>query len=190
LDWAFLSCQPLWASTRLPVFLEGTAREEEPLRDWYADADTYGLGDETDDSGLDNEGKNELFWIYLLEWEATQLGRVYNARMEQLRPGWDAERADAALKLDFVRAVGHCAAVSFRVRYVEGWANAVAEGRAPDLVEVMRTRGQSLHAANSVEEDADSDADRSSGEGTDRGTQDARADDEDIETSGDLILFD
>lgn len=55
------------------------------------------------DDGLDNEGKNELYWIHLMEYEQTQLRKAYAARMQQLHEAWDVEVKDDVLKQDMQR---------------------------------------------------------------------------------------
>lgn len=159
LDWEFLSCQPFWVSTRTPAFLKGNPREKKPLRDRYADADTY--GPTTDGTGLDDEGKNKLFWIHLMEWETTQLRKVYDAHLERVRPDWETEQTDSALKVDFLNAATQCAQSSIHMGCIELWVDAVEKGQAPDLMEVLRSRGESLWTKDSDDEDADLDDDES-----------------------------
>jgi hypothetical protein len=71
-----------------------------PQRATYGDeSETHSnppAGDEDDE--LDNEGKNELYWIHLMEYETTQLRRLYHASMRQMVPGWDTQVEDSALK--------------------------------------------------------------------------------------------
>lgn len=154
LDWEFLACQPSWFTTKTPAFLNEEPREEEPLRDVYADDD----GTLDNMTGLDNEGKNELFWEHLMQWEATQLRKVYNAKLESLRPGWETERAASALRVDFLNGVDQCAQGSFNSGSVELWADAVKEGRTPDLMEVLRSSGLWMDDSGGDESDAESGA--------------------------------
>lgn len=96
--------------TVVPEFLQGSVREEEPKRQDYADEsdnESSMPGDGQDDD-LDNEGKNELYWIHLMEYKKTYLRRLYHAHMWKTRPGWDAEIEQNALKEDFVGAVFRC----------------------------------------------------------------------------------
>ncbi|KAK3317050.1 hypothetical protein B0H66DRAFT_576669 [Apodospora peruviana] len=77
LDWECVLAMPLWMATKLPKFLEGPVREEEPLMDAYADT-KHGR-------------KNELYFIHRMEYEATELRKVYNARLKELWPEWPVE---------------------------------------------------------------------------------------------------
>jgi hypothetical protein len=124
----------------VPEFLRGGERETKPDRDRYTDVDntgdTFGSDDELDDS-LDNEGKTELYWIHLMEYEQTQLRKVYAARMRQLRPGWDLEVEEGALKVDFLAAVSRCSS-GFYLRRIEQWADAVERREYLPLMEVLR----------------------------------------------------
>ncbi|KAL2867579.1 phosphotransferase enzyme family-domain-containing protein [Aspergillus lucknowensis] len=108
IDWECVSAMPLWMATQPPKFLDDSTREKEPQREDYADeSDTESdhMDREVDDS-LDDEGKNELFWIYMMEYETTQLRRLYNASMRQFHPGWENQAEDSALKQDFAFYVG------------------------------------------------------------------------------------
>ncbi|OQE35357.1 hypothetical protein PENCOP_c013G04850 [Penicillium coprophilum] len=63
----------------MPEFLTGSTREEEPKREKYADetpeeAQAVGPAIEPD---LDNEGKSEMYWVHLMEYETTQLRDLY-----------------------------------------------------------------------------------------------------------------
>lgn len=94
-------------------FLDGNEREEEPIRDAYGDASDNGndLGD-SDDDELDNEGKNELSWGHLMEYEQTHLRKVYTSKMRTLSPRWAKEYDESTLKRDFHEAIG---------RIADGW---------------------------------------------------------------------
>jgi hypothetical protein len=92
--------------------------------------------DDPDDS-LDNEGKTELYWIHLMEYEQTQLRKVYAARMRQLRPDWDLEVEEGALKVDFLGAVSRCGS-GFYLRRIEQWVDAVERKEYLPLMEVLR----------------------------------------------------
>jgi aminoglycoside phosphotransferase len=100
IDWECVSAMPRWFATQMPSFLEGPVREKEPERQDYAD-ETPG---DKKDGELNNEGKNGLYWIHLMEYEQTQLRKVYHERMCQLQPDWDATTKESALKQDFFSA--------------------------------------------------------------------------------------
>lgn len=141
IDWECVSAMPLWMATKLPKFLEGPPREEEPKREAYADKNPEDrqVGDGSEVDELDNEGKNELYWIHLLEYENTHLRRIYNTHMRQLRPGWDIEVQQNALKNDFVAAVFSCSQ-GFFLKRVSQWVDAVEKGEFPRFVDVSEQR--------------------------------------------------
>ncbi|KAK3947304.1 phosphotransferase enzyme family-domain-containing protein [Pseudoneurospora amorphoporcata] len=143
-DWECVSTMPRWVSTQFPEFLRGEVdREEEPHRSRYADvfSDEDVLGDEQDggmEDAPDNEGKTELYWIHLMEYEQTQLRRVYSAKMNQLMGnGWDGEVQEAALKVDFLGAVSKCAQGLYLKR-IEQWVDAVEAKEFVRLGDVLR----------------------------------------------------
>ncbi|KAH8671475.1 phosphotransferase enzyme family-domain-containing protein [Xylariales sp. PMI_506] len=98
IDWEFVSTMLLWVAGQFPNFLSGTTREEEPYRNQYSDA-SPGCGQDD----LDNEGKNELYWIHRMEFEQTQLRKVYAESMRSLWPEWTEQQAEY-LKIDFLDA--------------------------------------------------------------------------------------
>lgn len=136
LDWECVSAVPRWAATKTPKFLSGRAREEVPDRDGYADEQDE-LRREGDDDELDNEGKDELYWIHLLEYEKTRLRGVYAARMETLCPGWAAEVEDGALRRDFLEAVHRCLD-GFHLQGVARWVDAIEAGEFRRLGDVLQ----------------------------------------------------
>ncbi|KAK1752005.1 phosphotransferase enzyme family-domain-containing protein [Echria macrotheca] len=157
IDWECIATVPRWVASQMPEFLRGAVREEKPDRSRYTDVvSTDSSSDETgtedDDSSvagggggrdgllddsLDNEGKTELYWIHLMEYEQTQLRKVYSARMRLLRPGWDADLEEAALKVDFLDAVLRCNA-GFYLKRLEQWVDAVERREYVRLAEVLR----------------------------------------------------
>jgi hypothetical protein len=110
LDWECVSAMPCWLLSCVPKFLDGETREDEPQRDGYADEtpDEAIQSDHDDPHYLDNEGKNQLYWIHKMEYEATQLRKVYRATLRELCPDLAEKRP---LQIDFYEAVGLC----------EGW---------------------------------------------------------------------
>ncbi|KAF5017715.1 hypothetical protein F66182_10334 [Fusarium sp. NRRL 66182] len=140
LDWECVSALPLWMAAAVPKFLQGSTREEEPKRQNYADEcenESSTPGDNEEDD-LDNEGKNELYWIHLMEYEKTQLRQLYHAHMCKLRPGWDAEIEQKALKEDFVGAVFRCGQ-GFFLKRIAQWIDAIDKGQFPRLKDVLET---------------------------------------------------
>lgn len=138
LDWECVSAMPLWMATAVPQFLQGSVREEEPKREVYADESENESGTPRDgeDDELDNEGKNELYWIHLMEYEQSQLRRLYHAHMCKLRPGWGAEIEQNALKEDFVGAVFRCGQ-GFYLKRIAQWLDALDKGQFPRLIDVL-----------------------------------------------------
>lgn len=110
LDWECVSALPVWRSTRVPKFLWGRTREEEPVRESYADetppaSPTSSKGKIADDDELDNEGKDSLYWMHLMDYDQTQLRKVYHDKMRSLWPDWELEIAESKLKFEFLDAV-------------------------------------------------------------------------------------
>ncbi|KAK3687169.1 phosphotransferase enzyme family-domain-containing protein [Podospora appendiculata] len=141
IDWECVSTMPVWVASQMPEFLRGATREQRPDRNRYTDVSDRGsdvafFGEGLEDS-LDNEGKTELYWIHLMEYEQTQLRKVFAARMRQLRPGWDMDVVEAALKVDFLGAVNRCGA-GFYLRRIEQWADAIERKEFLSLMEVLR----------------------------------------------------
>ncbi|KAK0658522.1 hypothetical protein QBC41DRAFT_237927, partial [Cercophora samala] len=111
LDWECVSAMPLWMSTKVPKFLDEPTREEEPQRDRYADEtpeEAAAAAERLHDPDyLDNEGKNSLYFIHQMEYEATQLRKVYEATLRRLWPEWPRGE-DTFLEINLYHAVGQC----------------------------------------------------------------------------------
>ncbi|KAF7297640.1 Phosphotransferase enzyme family-domain-containing protein [Mycena kentingensis (nom. inval.)] len=126
IDWECVSAFPLWMATRLPAFLDGQSeRTEEPVRDTYADA----AADEEPEDGLDNEGKNMLYWIHLMEYEVTKLKGVYEAKMRELWPNHEKVAQENAKKVDFYEALLQLTAGIWLGQVAE-WAEKVEQGES------------------------------------------------------------
>ncbi|KAL6822220.1 phosphotransferase enzyme family domain-containing protein [Trichoderma camerunense] len=134
LDWECVSALPLWMLTQMPKFLDGEPREDEPQRDIYADETPEEAAPEADKRNdpdyLDNEGKNELYWIHKMEYEQTQLRRVYKARIKELCPEWVEE---SPLQNDFYEAVSQCDGI-WKTK-AGRWAERVEKGEAVDTAQ-------------------------------------------------------
>lgn len=127
-DWECVSALPIWMAVQMPKFLSDGGREEEPKREFYGDETPQGsLASENgaSDDELDNEGKNGLFWIHLMEYEVTQLQKVYDARLKQLWPDRPVE--DSLVKIDFFVVMLQCAAGAF-LRRVGTWVESLERG--------------------------------------------------------------
>ncbi|KAK0391527.1 hypothetical protein NLU13_1027 [Sarocladium strictum] len=129
LDWECVSALPLWMLSQVPKFLDGEDREEEPQRDKYRDktpaeaAEAEARRNEPDYQ--DDEGKNELYWIHRMDFETTQLRKVFRYRLKELCPV--CEDADP-LKLNFYQAVSQCDGIW--VGKASRWADAVERGES------------------------------------------------------------
>lgn len=129
-DWECVSALPIWMATRMPLFLQHGGREEEPNPEIYAPPSPSALEkDQEDMDNLDNEGKSDMFWEHRMEYEVTQLQKVYASKLKELWPDWPVE--DSQSKVDFYEAMLQCDAGVF-VKQVERWADSLERG------EVMR----------------------------------------------------
>lgn len=155
-DWECSATMPHWVTVQTPTCLSSNLqRDEMPNRDTYANEDpndataqsssiiSSGGGGDGDASSattthpiLDNEGKNELYWIHLMEYEMTQLKTVYANRMRLLSSTWDKDVADTNCKADFLTAVNYCAA-GFFLKGIGRWIDALNEGELPRLYSIL-----------------------------------------------------
>ncbi|CAI4218699.1 unnamed protein product [Parascedosporium putredinis] len=124
LDWECVSALPLWMLAKVPKFLDGPVREEEPQRDLYADEAPDVEAENNDPEYLDNEGKNELYFIHRMEYETTQLRKVHVARLRELWPELSLE--ESAVKIDFFEAVSQCDGIW--VKKARRWADCMQKG--------------------------------------------------------------
>ncbi|KAH7010355.1 phosphotransferase enzyme family-domain-containing protein [Ilyonectria destructans] len=138
-----VSTMPHWAATQMPKFLMGPVRQEEPVRDNYMDETLEEAEERDDDDDQDSEGKNELYWIHLMEYEQTLLRKAYADRMRLLWPTWDAHVADAMLSTDFLGAIGRCA-FGFNLKGIDGWIDAIEKGEFPRLESLLRPTGATV----------------------------------------------
>lgn len=130
-DWECVSALPLWMAAKFPGFLSVGGRDEKPDRDGYSNEQAVSIAKDgsaaaADDDYLDNEGKNQLYWIHLMEWEVTQLQKVYDARLKQLWSNRLGEN-NLDLKLDFFDAFVQCN-VGFWTKAVVKWVDRVEGG--------------------------------------------------------------
>lgn len=131
LGWDFAICGPVWASTRFPNFLDGLEIEEEPVRDEYCNA----CQDDSEPRHPNEEGKCPTYSEDLLQYELTQLRKVYTARMEELWPDWGLEVEDGSLRVDFLKAANLLACGYFRWCLIENWVDDVAGGKFSRLMD-------------------------------------------------------
>lgn len=141
LDWECVSAMPLWAVAQVPKFLWNRDREDEPRGENYPDetpqSEGGSINGQRDPDELDNEGKNELYWIHLMEYETTQLRKIYHDKMRSFWPDWDLHREESSLKLDFYDAAARCAAGVFLKR-VRMWVDKIETGDFVSLQTVLR----------------------------------------------------
>ena len=134
LDWEGISALPLWRACRLPQFFEERLREERPSKEEYdPDSDEE---DEKDDDGLDNEGITDLYWEHLLEFELTQLSKVFHSEMEKRSPEWATLATKSTLKDSFERAVEECDN-GWRNKCVKRWVDSLLRGEPQSLTSMM-----------------------------------------------------
>lgn len=164
LGWEFQSCQPVWVATKTPAFLDEKPSEEEPLPE-EAHADDHGTG--ANGTGMTNGDNNRQFRGRLTGEEAGHLREVYDTELELLMPGWENEWTANTLKHNYLDAINMCAQGTVYDDLVIRWADAVEEGRTPDLMEVLRTRGNSLFEDNSDDDGQNGDADGDDADGGD-----------------------
>lgn len=125
LDWETASCEPLFVHTACPRFLLGPDLEVEPLRADYEDSNM------PDEDGLDNEGKHPYFWDDLMDYETTQLRKLYRRHMRQMWSFLATPRApeferQALRAADFLKAAEQCARLpeSHLLDNMERWLEA------------------------------------------------------------------
>ncbi|KAM6509813.1 hypothetical protein FALCPG4_017455 [Fusarium falciforme] len=75
-----------------------------------------------------------------MEHEQTQLRKIYTERMGELRPTWDADVADSALKNDFIDAASLFAAEEF-LSPLGTWIREIKNGGNVKLKDVLDTLG-------------------------------------------------
>lgn len=128
LDWECVSALPLWMLNKVPKFLDWPVRDEEPQRDTYADEtpeESAAAARKRNDPGyLDSDGKNELYFIHRMEYEATQLRKVYEARLRELRLEWPLE--ESYVKIDLFQAIWQYDGIW--VKKTRRWANLMEKG--------------------------------------------------------------
>ncbi|RFN45335.1 altered inheritance of mitochondria protein 9, mitochondrial [Fusarium flagelliforme] len=129
IDWEFASTVPLWAvnpATQIPKFLDGHEQEELPDRDAHgpAEPDYEGGG------GLDDEGKASSYWESLMDYETTQLRKVYKDYVGQrLCPSAMRDHEDSAMKIrvDFLEAINWCR-IGLLSGKIEDWLDEIEKG--------------------------------------------------------------
>ncbi|KAK0712328.1 phosphotransferase enzyme family-domain-containing protein [Apiosordaria backusii] len=138
IGWECVSTVPRWMACQMPAFLRGPSRKQKPNRDSYTNLAPRPSLPAADEDHLDNEGKTELYWIHLMEYDQTQLREVYQSRMTQLLgPEWEKDVEEARLKVDFLGAVSRCGTQFYPIR-VEQWVDAIDRKEFISLMQALR----------------------------------------------------
>ncbi|KAK4177412.1 hypothetical protein QBC36DRAFT_345504 [Triangularia setosa] len=108
LNWECASAMPLWMLTKVPKFLDEPAREEQPQRDLYGDGTPRDAaaaeGGRHDPGYLDNEGKNQLYFIH-----------------KRMAP------QESYAEINFFQAIAQCDGIW--VRKARRWADCMEKGK-------------------------------------------------------------
>ncbi|KAK2810754.1 hypothetical protein FQN49_008517 [Arthroderma sp. PD_2] len=115
IDWECTSAVPLWKAAQFPQFLQGRQRAEKPMREAYSV----------------NEGGNNLLHIHLLEYEQTQLRRVFMGAMEQANPDWVRMFQSSRKQADFDVAVQNCDLHNLARKMINEWLDELEKGKEP-----------------------------------------------------------
>ena len=130
IDWECVSAMPLWRACQVPALLDQRAREEKPDKETYAaDSDD---SDAKDHEALDNEGMTDLYWEHVLEYEMTQLRKLFLTEMQKKQPEWVAIMRDNGLKADFEMAVRKCDS-GMAFKRIKRWIDALVLGDVRSL---------------------------------------------------------
>jgi thiamine kinase-like enzyme len=130
IDWECVSAMPLWRACQVPALLDQRTREEKPDKETYAaDSDEE---DAKDHDGLDNEGMTDLYWEHVLEYEMTQLRKLFLTEMQKTQPEWIAIMRDNSLKADFEMAVHKCGS-GMAFKRIKRWIDALVLGDVRSL---------------------------------------------------------
>jgi Ser/Thr protein kinase RdoA (MazF antagonist) len=119
-DWECVSTVPLWRACQFPQLLQGRTRDVKPTRDKYA---PESHGDEQGLDALDNEGVNSLYWEHLLEYERSELRKLFKQEMRKLNAKWVTTMKRRTLEADFEKAINDCVC-GWRFRSVRRWLDA------------------------------------------------------------------
>ncbi|KAF2851945.1 hypothetical protein T440DRAFT_488562 [Plenodomus tracheiphilus IPT5] len=101
--------------------------------DWDSDAED---DDATSCNSPDSDGVSSLYWDHLLEFEQTQLRKVFVEEMTMLQPEWVMVMKESTLKADFEKVVHNCDN-SWAFRAVRRWITISAEGRIERLADEL-----------------------------------------------------
>jgi len=122
IDWEFALAVPLWAAAEIPKFLEGNKCDEKPDPDEYGPPEP----DAENEDALDDEGKCSNYWERLMDYETTQLRKVYKDYMGERQCPSDLHE-NGGVKNDFIQAIDDCS-IGWAIRQTEGWLDEIEKG--------------------------------------------------------------
>jgi hypothetical protein len=138
IDWECVSAVPLWRACQLPELLEGRSRDEKPEKTGYTLECDLEEQEPVSVDALDNEGVNGLYWEHLLEYERSQLRKLFLEEMEKLQPDWIATMKTSTVKMDLEKAVHNCDN-GWRFKAVKRWLDAYMAGGEKSLAGELPT---------------------------------------------------
>lgn len=133
IDWECVSTVPLWRACQFPQLLEGRTRDTKPERDQYGPDDD---DEEQEPDALDNEGINNLYWEHLLEYEQTELRKLFKQEMAKSNASWVATMESSTLQSDFEQAIHNCDN-NWQFKAVSQWLDAFKQGKVESLAAKM-----------------------------------------------------
>lgn len=136
IDWECVSAVPLWRACQLPALFDGRTREERLNKETYAADSDEEAGSDYD--WLDNEGVTDLYWEHVLEYEMTQLRKLFLAEMQRAQPEWVAIMRDNSLKADFEKAMNNCDN-GIALEIIKRWTDALVLGDVRRLSTELNT---------------------------------------------------
>lgn len=136
IDWECVSVLPLWRACQLPRLVEGRTREAKPKKTEYTPDLSYETQESTLPGALDNEGVDTLYWDHLLEYEQTQLRKLFLDEMKRLSSDWISIFETNTLRSDFEKAVHNCDN-SWCFKIVNRWLNAYKDGNLESLAAML-----------------------------------------------------
>ncbi|MCJ1275965.1 hypothetical protein MMC21_003770 [Puttea exsequens] len=116
-DWECVSPLPLWKACDIPAFLDGTEIiEKQPTEDKY--------------SKDENGEVDGCFWDDMMDYEVTQLRKIFFEKVSELEPGWMGVYDSSYIKRDFGVAIENCNQ-PFSRSTIEGWLDDVERKNHP-----------------------------------------------------------
>jgi hypothetical protein len=123
-DWESVNGLPFWRALSLPpFFFDDRLREEKPDPD-------------KDGNGPKSQGKNDMYFEHLLEYELTQLSKLYKAQMDQRHPEYTKFQKEYASMRDIERAV-HSVTNELTVRYIRRWLDELEQGKESSFLKIL-----------------------------------------------------